>query len=403
MNSDLARAMREATTTTRAYKLTEATRLIQVALSGKPSVPRTPSNVGSRGADRVEEPVPQLEHAPAGGMSGGPARLRRGFGWPLKRSLGEVIKALRGAKLRGLAPDGLPGVKPRGTISVPEGAQFLTASFTAPAGSRDYKLYLPRNRSAGSVPLIVMLHGCTQEPDDFAIGTGMNALAEEFGFLVAYPSQPATANPSSCWNWFAPKDQLRGAGEPSIIAGLTQEIVARHDVDSRRVYVAGLSAGGAMATVMAATYPDVYAAVGVHSGLPYRAAVDVVSAFAAMRGDSFPGQPTNAGDPGLAGGVRVIVFHGDADPTVHPSNAARIVEAYDHLDDDFKERASGVVGGRSFTRTTIRGHDGSSRLEHWLVQGAGHAWSGGNPEGSYADAAGPSASREMVRFFIEER
>jgi poly(hydroxyalkanoate) depolymerase family esterase len=315
--------------------------------------------------------------------------------------LGEVVKALRLGKLQGLAPNPFPGGKPHRVVQMPEGAQFLTQSFSSFAGSRDYKLYLPRGRSPGGLPLIVMLHGCTQDPDDFAIGTGMNDLAEEFGFLVAYPRQPVSANPSSCWNWFAPKDQMRGSGEPSVIAGLTKNIVAQHGLDPCRVFVAGLSAGGAMAAVMGVTYPDIYAAVGVHSGLPYRAATDIPSAFAAMRGDLSLERQEDARVPDHSGRVRTIVFHGEADHTVHPSNADRIADAYDRRHGELTDVESGNVGGRPYTRTTIRGHDGSARSELWLIRDAGHAWSGGNPDGSYADAAGPNASREIVRFFLE--
>jgi poly(hydroxyalkanoate) depolymerase family esterase len=243
-----------------------------------------------------------------------------------------------------------------------------------------------------------MLHGCTQDPEDFAMGTRMNTLAEEVGFLVAYPCQPASANPSSCWNWFEPKDQMRGRGEPSIIAGLTEEIVAECDLDRSRIFVAGLSAGGAMAAVMGATYPDIYAAIGVHSGLAYGEARDVMSAFAAMRGEI--GSRVRSRSPSVET-PRTIVFHGDADRTVHPANGARIVGPPDSRLGDVTQVESGMAGGRSFTRTITREPNGTSRNEHWLIAGAGHAWSGGSLDGSYTDAAGPDASREMVRFFIK--
>jgi poly(hydroxyalkanoate) depolymerase family esterase len=167
---------------------------------------------------------------------------------------------------------------------VQPGARFEAAHFRSAAGERDYKLYVPASaRGAGPRPLVVMLHGCTQNPDDFARGTAMNAAAEAAGVLVAYPAQPSSANPKRCWNWFRPEDQRRDAGEPALIAGLARAVIAAEDVDPARVYVAGLSAGGAAAAVVGALYPDVFAAVGVHSGLPHGAAADVASAFAAMR------------------------------------------------------------------------------------------------------------------------
>jgi len=246
-----------------------------------------------------------------------------------------------------------------------------------------------------------MLHGGTQGPDDFAAGTRMNVLAEEHGFLVAYPSQCKSANPSLCWNWFKPEDQMRGAGEPSIIAGITNEIVSAYDIDPRRVFVAGLSAGGAMAAVMGAAYPEVYAAVGVHSGLPYGSATDVPSAFSAMRGD--PGLQRRPRKPRLNSHrtlrVRTIVFHGDADHIVHPSNAAKIIES---KTGDTVERAKlRSSASRAYTRAVTRDKTGAVVVEHWLIHGSGHAWSGGSADGTYTDPHGPDASREMLRFFLK--
>lgn len=261
--------------------------------------------------------------------------------------------------------------------------RFVKRSFTNRAGTRTYSTYLPARYRGQSLPLIVMLHGCKQTPDDFAVGTRMNELADELGFLVVYPAQARTANVSRCWNWFWPRDQQRDEGEPSLIAGITWQVIARYSVDARRVYVAGLSAGGAMAAVMGATYPELYAAVGVHSGLPYASARDAVTALAAMRGHR-----TAAIAPLPA--VPTIVFHGDLDTTVHPRNGQYGLAGAD------LHSETGEAGGRAYTRTL---HRGRPSLEHWLVHGAGHAWSGGNPKASYADPTGPDATREMLRFF----
>lgn len=264
-----------------------------------------------------------------------------------------------------------------------------TALFSNAAGSRSYSLYLPPNHPAKGMPLVVMLHGCKQDPEDFAAGTRMNRLADELGFAVVYPKQATRANVSRCWNWFQPVHQRR-EGEPSLIAGITREVIARHGLDARRTYVAGLSAGGAMAAVMGNAYPELYAAMGIHSGLGYAAARDVPSAFAAMKGKG-AGNARSASAPGIP----MIVFHGDDDTTVHPSNGEHAMTG------TLEKVEKGRTNGRSFTRTTHWNAEGRAVLEHWLVHGAGHAWSGGSASGSYADPAGPDASREMLRFFTQ--
>jgi poly(hydroxyalkanoate) depolymerase family esterase len=220
----------------------------------------------------------------------------------------------------------------------------------------------------------------------------MSDIAEKRGLLIAYPAQPRSANPSLCWNWFETQHQFRGSGEPAIIAGITQELMAEFGL--KRAYVAGLSAGGAMAAVLASVYPDLYEAVGVHSGLPAGAASDVMSAFAAMRGGGSDARKA-------AGRVRTIVFHGDSDPTVHPANGDQIVEGVFAVwrDEQWQTDSGRTAGGRFYTRRTLRCGP-VPVIEHWVVRGGGHAWSGGSPDGSYTDPSGPDASEEMTRFFL---
>lgn len=268
----------------------------------------------------------------------------------------------------------------------PRTGSFGAGQFALGSESRAYKLYVPAGFAGQRLPLIVMLHGCTQDPDDFARGTRMNLLAQESGALVLYPAQAPRSNSSRCWNWFQPGDQRRDGGEPALLAAMTRNVVATHAVDPRGVHVAGLSAGGAMAAILGREYPELYASIGVHSGLPPGAAHDIPSAFAAMKNASGASQMPNA---------PLIVFHGDHDKTVDPRNGENLLGAA-----GARSRATGE-SGRRYTHTVIRAADGAVRAEHWLVHGAGHAWSGGSSAGSYADPLGPDASREMLRFFRE--
>ena len=285
------------------------------------------------------------------------------------------------------------------TPELPPGAQFISSSYSNAAGTRDYKLYVPSTCGEEPMPLLVMLHGCTQNPDDFAAGTQMNALAEEKQCLVAYPAQAKSINPSKCWNWFNALDQKRDQGEPSIIAGIAQQIMQDYPVDQRQVFVAGLSAGGAMAVIVGTLYPEVFAAVGVHSGLPFASARDLPSALAVMRGGASPARGRKDG------GIPIIVFHGDRDTTVHPRNGDELMAQGLHnqtggIDVPAASVHEGSVpNGHRYTQTTHRQADGSPLAEHWVIHGAGHAWSGGSTEGTYTDDKGPDASREMMRFF----
>jgi len=283
--------------------------------------------------------------------------------------------------------------------------QFVRASYANRVGTRAYKAYIPARSERRPRPLVVMLHGCKQNPDDFAAGTRMNELADELGFVVAYPEQAAVANVSRCWNWFKAANQERDEGEPSLIAGITREVIARYNVDPRRVYVAGLSSGGAMAAIMGNAYPDLYAAIGIHSGLPFAAARDFPSALRAMRGLSATRDPRYHAAAFQT--VPTIVFHGDLDTTVHSRNGEQAIAqatptANDPVGAPFAPETveKGEEGGRRYTRITQADASGKIALEHWLVHGAGHAWSGGSKKGSFTDARGPDATRAMLRFFL---
>jgi poly(hydroxyalkanoate) depolymerase family esterase len=289
--------------------------------------------------------------------------------------------------------------------------------YTNEAGTRSYKLYIPSGYRGQSLPLVVMLHGCTQDPDDFAAGTRMNHVAEEHPCLVLYPAQAEGANPSRCWNWFNEGDQHRDRGEPSIVAGITRRIISSHNIDPRRVYVAGLSAGGAMAITMAMTYPELYAAVGVHSGLAHAVAHDLPSAVAMMRRDNGPNsRMAIRGRRRLIIGERVvptIVFHGDRDTTVHPLNGEQVIaqsltasgsgNADPRGSSHVTVERGQAANGHAYTRTIYHDTGGRPSAEHWLVHGAGHAWSGGSSSGSFTDPKGPDATMEMIRFFWNTR
>ena len=302
----------------------------------------------------------------------------------------------------------------------------LTGTHSDAGLTRSYLLYLPPSTSAAPrgtpMPLVVMLHGCTQDPADFALGTGMNALAQEQGFAVLYPAQTQDANPQRCWNWFKHNHQQRGHGEAAMLAGMTRAVIAAHNLDARRVYVAGLSAGGAMAAILGQAYPDLYAAVGIHSGLASGAASDLMSALSAMKNG--PKSPTSAphpahrGEPGdaavgaagMLAPLPTIVFHGDVDAIVHPGNGTQAIAA---ALGDAQHGGSCVAGtatveqgvsaqGRLYTRSVYASATGAStQAELWVVHGGGHAWSGGSLKGSYTDPSGPDATREMWRFFSD--
>lgn len=312
---------------------------------------------------------------------------------------------------------------------------WVRGSVANAAGARSYQLWVPdRHDVKKKSPLVVMLHGCLQTPEDFAAGARMNEVADAHNFLVAYPEQPATANPYKCWNWFDPAHQSRGAGEPSLIARVVEDVRATRGVDARRTYVVGVSAGGAMASVMAAGYPDLFAGLGVCAGMEYKAAANVAGALQAQQsGGPDPKaqglqayEAMTAATATPAKGVnraarsgrrtpllRVIVFHGTLDTVVRPVNGEQVVaqwaQANDLLDDardnDSVDGAADVVtdgsvpGGHHFTRSVYHDAAGKPLLEHWAVRDMKHAWPGGSAAAQYTDPKGPHASEEIWRFF----
>jgi poly(hydroxyalkanoate) depolymerase family esterase len=380
LNQDI---VREATRLTRSGRLAEATALLQRMLRGE----NAPDTVHA-----VSSPVPAAGREPPT--------------IDVKANAAETKARPRTRRTSANLTKNFPGFGPGGSLRrappsmadiAPDGTSFVESTYKSAAGSRAYRLFTPSGYHGQAIPLVIMLHGCTQSPEDFAAGTRMNFIAEEQTCLVAYPAQRAEANQAKCWNWFRPADQQRGGGEPSLIAGITRQIMRDHSVDPQRVYVAGLSAGAAAAAVMGSTYNDLYAAIGVHSGLACGAATDLPSALIAMK----QGGGSKA-MPGDGPTVPAIVFHGDRDTTVHSNNGDRVVrQSIGGMRTNAKVHRGRVPGGHTYTRTVHSDASGRGILEHWEIHRAGHAWSGGSPAGSYTDPDGPDATREMLRFFLE--
>lgn len=376
MPRSITAALRRASRLMRPAGQTKATRAFRKAMTGLAAMSLSPLTVaGSKTAKAGKAKAPRT--------SGG---------------LAAVLKQLRA--VQSFFPDGLR-VAPRRKVSprIPAGARYLTRQHRSSKGSRNYKLYLPASQPRKPKGILLMLHGCGQDPDDFAVGTHMNAQAEKHGLAVVYPAQSGASNLGGCWNWFQPAHQGRGRGEPAILASLVRKLMKEYGLGRDTVFVAGLSAGGAMAAILADVYPDVFAAAGVHSGLARGSARDLASALSVMR----DGGAALRQVPGVAAQtdvVRRIVFHGDADVTIHRANALRIVTAAVGGDTRPTRTTSRSVAGRGYSKSEYVGADGEVVLELWLVEGAGHAWSGGRAGGSFTDRKGPDASAQMIRFFL---
>ena len=397
MNRAQQELMQQATALTRAGRLQDATRVLQLAL-------------GSASFELPEFVVPDVpgfaNASPGAGVDAGgiqPWRVLDGFVTEVKAK-GSTTEEER----REVPSQGQPQTDADPVVgATAAGDAFMTRTFSHGGRSITYKLFVPGGLAQTPRPLIVMLHGCTQKPDDFAAGTGMNALAREHGFLVLYPAQAQDINPQRCWNWFKPNHQQRGRGEPALLAALTQQVMRDHAVDPGQVFIAGLSAGGAMAAIVAQAYPDIYSAAGVHSGLARGTANDAMAAMAAMKSGAGPavnasGARDAAGAaPAGSRAVPTIIFHGDADTTVHPKHGDHVLAAALAAGSAQPSMRQGTTPlGRRYTQQVYTDAGGVGTAEYWRLHGAGHAWSGGSRAGSYTDPRGPDASREMLRFFM---
>ncbi|MEO7243375.1 MAG: PHB depolymerase family esterase [Variovorax sp.] len=400
MNADFQRLMNDATQLTRSGDLAAATAILQRALAGAAGT--EPPDDETLREIRPETDRPAPSHRRPAGMDAH-ADVDAAV---IDVQAREIVRAT-GANVDEVAPRAPIDSRP---AAAPVSERFVAGEAVTRFGTRNYKLYvppMPSQAGAGPRPLLLMLHGCTQNPDDFARGTAMNDAARDRGFYVLYPAQSTAANPQGCWNWFKHTHQQRDRGEPALLAAMTRQVMATHAIDPKRVYVAGLSAGGAMAAILAHTHPDLFAAAGVHSGLAAGAASNLPAAMAAMQnGSSNPAIAGSRGTPVSPAAHRqvpVIVFHGDADRTVHPANGDQIIRGNVDEKVQVQEVSGSGAGNRRFTRRIHR-QAGSGQVvaEQWTVHGAGHAWSGGRTTGSFADSSGPDASAEMLRFFSEQ-
>jgi poly(hydroxyalkanoate) depolymerase family esterase len=367
--------MMEATRLTASGRLTDASALMQRSLNDSLTDPHGfashPAEAGL--TDRLREVVKTVTHG-------------------LERSVAPVLEGLG---VQGLTSRGRETETPPVTAPATGEPSFTDGSFSGPHGTRDYKLFVP-GAHPGTRPLVVMLHGCSQSPGDFAAGTGMNTLAETHGFYVLYPGQTSRANGQRCWNWFQPGDQDRESGETGIVAGMTRAVIAAHRINPRHVFIAGLSAGGAAAANIAHAYPDLFAAVGIHSGLAAGCARDVSAALTVMR----LGPVAEADCVVPVSPMPTIVVHGESDGTVNPLNGEQAL-AQAGIAGLTPEVIEGVSpGGLPYIRTRYADATGHVSVEGWMVRGLGHAWSGGTLAGSYTDPRGPDASRAMLNFFL---